>query len=115
MRADGLLDGGVVPVMKHMPGHGRTRLDTHFDLPLVEAGADILIPAGGIPMLLFSKIHDHRVGAAPVINGIPIVVKMTEMAVKLRQLTGLGVSRVSDYVKAPDHVIEEFLTHPKGL
>jgi Asp/Glu/hydantoin racemase len=84
-------------------------------LPLVEAGIDILIPAGGIPMLAFSGIADHRVGQAPVINGIPIVVKMAEMAVKLRRLTGLGVSRVSDYVKAPDHVIEEFLTHPKGL
>ena len=82
---------------------------------LVEAGCDILIPAGGIPMLAFSGIKDHRVGHAPVINGIPIVVKMAEMAVKLRQMTGLGVSRVSDYVKAPDHVIEEFLTHPKGL
>ena len=83
--------------------------------PLVDAGTDILIPAGGIPMLAFSGIKDHRVGRAPVINGIPIVVKMAEMAVKLRQMTGLGVSRVSDYVKAPDHVIEEFLAHPKGL
>lgn len=84
-------------------------------MPLVANGVDILIPAGGIPMLLFSEIHDHRVGAAPVINGIPIVVKMAEMAVKLRKLTGLGVSRVSDYVKAPDLVIAEFLAHPKGL
>jgi hypothetical protein len=29
--------------------------------------------------------------------------------------SGLGVSRTSDYVKAPPHGIEEFLTHPKGL
>ncbi len=84
-------------------------------LPLVEQGVDVLIPGGGIPMLLFSQIKDHRVGAAPVINGIPIAVKMTEVAVKLRRLTGLGVSRVSDYAKAPDHIIEEFMTHPRGL
>jgi len=84
-------------------------------LPLVEPGTDILIPAGGIPMLLFSQIHDHRVGGAPVINGIPIVVKMAEMAVKLRRLTGLGVSRTGDYVKAPDRIVEEFCAHPKGL
>ena len=84
-------------------------------LPLVGQGCDILIPAGGIPMLLFSAIHDHRVGDAPVINGIPIAVKMAEMAVKLSRLTGLGVSRTADYVKAPDHIIEEFCTHPKGL
>ena len=84
-------------------------------LPLTDQGVDALLPGGGIPMLLFSALHDHRVGDAPVINGIPIVVKMAEMAVKLRRLTGLGVSRVSDYAKAPDHVIEEFLTHPRGL
>ena len=50
-----------------------------------------------------------------MINGIPIAVKSAEMAVKLHQLTGLGVSRTSDYVKAPPEVIEEFLNHPKGL
>ena len=84
-------------------------------IPLVAQGVDILIPAGGIPMLAFSQIADHRVNGAPVINGIPIVVKMAEMAVNLRRLTGLGVSRTADYVKAPDHVIQEFLSHPKGL
>ncbi len=33
--ADGLLAGGVLPVMKHMPGHGRAAADTHLDLPTV--------------------------------------------------------------------------------
>ena len=35
--ADALLQGGVLPVMKHMPGHGRSTVDTHFDLPFVDA------------------------------------------------------------------------------
>ncbi len=35
--ADGLLAGGCLPVMKHMPGHGRSYVDTHHDLPIVEA------------------------------------------------------------------------------
>lgn len=35
--ADAMLAGGVLPVMKHMPGHGRSTLDTHFELPRVEA------------------------------------------------------------------------------
>jgi allantoin racemase len=83
--------------------------------PLVASGADVLIPGGGIPMLLFSSLHEHTVDAAPVINGLPIVVKMAEMAVKLRRLTGTGVSRVADYVKPPPEIIEEFMTHPKGL
>lgn len=35
--AEGLLDGGVLPVLKHIPGHGRTDLDSHHDLPRVTA------------------------------------------------------------------------------
>ena len=83
--------------------------------PLIQSGIDVIIPGGGIPMLLFSKFHNHNIDTAPVINGIPIAVKMAEMAVSLKRQTGQGISRTSDYVKAPDHVIEEFLTHPKGL
>ena len=37
--ADGLLDGGVLPVVKHIPGHGRAVVDSHLELPVVEAGA----------------------------------------------------------------------------
>lgn len=83
--------------------------------PLVAGGIDVLIPGGGIPMLLFAGFDNHTVDEAPVINGIPIAVKMAEMAVSLRRQTGQSVSRTGDYVKAPDHVIEEFLAHPKGL
>ena len=35
--ADGLLAGGVLPVLKHIPGHGRARADSHKELPVVEA------------------------------------------------------------------------------
>ncbi len=35
--ARGLLDGGVLPVMKHIPGHGRARADSHMELPVVDA------------------------------------------------------------------------------
>ncbi|MFN4130677.1 MAG: beta-N-acetylhexosaminidase [Paracoccaceae bacterium] len=35
--ADGLLAGGVLPVIKHLPGHGRATADTHHDLPTVTA------------------------------------------------------------------------------
>lgn len=34
--AEGLLAGGVLPVIKHIPGHGRARADSHQDLPVVE-------------------------------------------------------------------------------
>ncbi len=35
--ADGLLDGGVLPVLKHIPGHGRGTTDSHLELPRVSA------------------------------------------------------------------------------
>lgn len=41
--AEGLLAGGVLPVMKHMPGHGRATLDTHHELPRVTETADVLL------------------------------------------------------------------------
>ena len=35
--AEGLLAGGVLPVVKHIPGHGRAFADSHAELPVVEA------------------------------------------------------------------------------
>jgi len=39
---EGLLEGGVLPVIKHIPGHGRARVDSHHACPVVETGADEL-------------------------------------------------------------------------
>lgn len=39
---DGLRAGGVVGVVKHVPGHGRAMADSHVELPVVDAGADAL-------------------------------------------------------------------------
>ena len=36
---DGHLDGGVLPVIKHIPGHGRAMADSHLALPKVTASA----------------------------------------------------------------------------
>lgn len=40
--ADGMLDGGVLPVLKHVPGHGRATMDSHHDLPHVDADPEAL-------------------------------------------------------------------------
>ncbi len=39
---DGLLAGGVAPVIKHIPGHGRARVDSHLDLPVVTTPLAVL-------------------------------------------------------------------------
>lgn len=40
--AEGLLAGGVLPVIKHIPGHGRAEVDSHFELPVVTADRESL-------------------------------------------------------------------------
>ncbi len=34
--AQGLLDSGILPVIKHIPGHGRALVDSHLELPIVD-------------------------------------------------------------------------------
>lgn len=40
--ADAMLSGGVLPIMKHAPGHGRATADSHFSLPVVDASLEEL-------------------------------------------------------------------------
>ncbi len=53
------LDGGVLPVVKHMPGHGRATLDTHFDLPRVDLSLDELTETDFAP---FRALNDLPMG-----------------------------------------------------
>src|SRR5882757_2105328 len=39
---DGLEQGGILPVLKHIPGHGRATADTHYSLPVVDTPEDEL-------------------------------------------------------------------------
>jgi beta-N-acetylhexosaminidase len=47
--AQGLLDGGVLPIMKHIPGHGRARVDSHLELPRVTASLAELKASDFVP------------------------------------------------------------------
>ena len=76
--------------------------------PLIEAGAEVIIPAGGLPMLLFARESPFVIDDAPVLNGIAIVVKATEMALSLRSITNVVVSRRGTYAKALPAAISEF-------
>jgi beta-N-acetylhexosaminidase len=46
---DGFLAGGVLPVIKHLPGHGRARRDSHVGLPTIAAAAGEMARADWIP------------------------------------------------------------------
>jgi beta-N-acetylhexosaminidase len=62
--ADGLEQGGVLPVLKHIPGHGRANVDTHFRLPTVDTPRDELMrtdfaafrPLSDLPMAMTAHV-----------------------------------------------------------
>ena len=50
--AEGMLDAGVLPVMKHVPGHGRAGADSHLALPVVEAARGALEASDFVPFAM---------------------------------------------------------------
>jgi allantoin racemase len=77
--------------------------------PLVAEGAEVIIPAGGLPMLLFTRESPFVIDDAMVLSGIAVAAKATEMAIALRRLTGSVVSRRGTYAKAPASCVEEYI------
>jgi allantoin racemase len=77
--------------------------------PLVDAGAEVIIPAGGLPMLLFARECPFVVDGALILNGIAVVAKAAEMALALHRLTGAVVSRRGTYAKASAECVQEYL------
>lgn len=57
--AEGLLAGGVLPVIKHLPGHGRSLVDSHDGLPVVEASLVELENSDFVP---FKALNDVPLG-----------------------------------------------------
>jgi allantoin racemase len=78
--------------------------------PLLDRGAEVIIPAGGLPMLLFARESPFVIDGAPVLNGIAVVAKAAEMALALKAITKVVVSRRGTYAKAPAAAISEFLS-----
>jgi beta-N-acetylhexosaminidase len=52
---EGFLDGGVMPVVKHVPGHGRATADSHLDLPVVDTDRATLEATDFLP---FRRLND---------------------------------------------------------
>jgi len=77
---------------------------------LIAAGAEVIIPAGGLPMLLFARESPFVIDDALVLNGIVVLAKAAEMALALRRLTGAVVSRRGTYAKASPECVQEFLS-----
>jgi allantoin racemase len=77
---------------------------------LLDAGADVIVPAGGLPMMLFGAERGANIDGAPIVNGITLIAKTAELAIRLREQAGMfAVSRRSSYVKPPETALREFL------
>lgn len=64
---------------------------------LVERGAEVIIPAGGEFNVLLAEDGIYEMEGAPVLNGIIELVKMGELAAKLKKLTGRFTSKRLQY------------------
>jgi beta-N-acetylhexosaminidase len=97
--AEGLARGGVLPVLKHIPGHGRATADSHADLPVVDADRATLErtdfaafqPLAGLPMAMTAHV---------VFSAIDPVAPATTSATMVRQVIrgdiGFGGLLMSD-------------------
>lgn len=96
--AEGLLAGGVLPVIKHMPGHGRAFADTHKELPTVHSDLDALDAWDFAP---FKALSDMPIGMTAHIVFTAIDRKrpatQSKKAIKLiRERLGFGGLLLSD-------------------
>jgi allantoin racemase len=77
--------------------------------PLLAAGAEVLIPAGGLPALVLSRRAALEVDGAAVLNAVPVLAKHGEAAVALGRL-GLPIaSRRGTFALASGPCRDEFL------
>jgi Asp/Glu/hydantoin racemase len=77
-------------------------------LPLVEKGADIVVPAGVLPGLLLARERGLAVGHAPVVNCAAVALKSAEMWSGLHRLDGIEPSRGPSFALAPKRAIDDF-------
>ncbi|MHA1164628.1 MAG: beta-N-acetylhexosaminidase [Alphaproteobacteria bacterium] len=54
--ADTFLEGGVLPVIKHIPGHGRARADSHKALPVIDASLEELAGSDFRPFMALNDL-----------------------------------------------------------
>lgn len=54
--AEAMLAGGVLPVIKHIPGHGRGMMDSHHELPRVDASRSELLSSDFVPFKALNEL-----------------------------------------------------------
>jgi beta-N-acetylhexosaminidase len=100
---EGLLAGGVLPVMKHIPGHGRARVDSHRELPVVDADAELLAATDFAPFRALAELPQGAMWAmtahvvyAAIDGGRPATLSPAVIDGVIRGAMGFGGVLVSD-------------------
>jgi len=99
--AEGLAAGGVLPVVKHIPGHGRATADSHHRLPVVETvAADLeqtdfaaFRPLADLPMAMTAHVVFSAIDAAQ-----PVTTSATMIQQVIRNGIGFQGLLMSDDV-----------------
>ena len=79
-------------------------------MPMVESGADVIVPAGILPGLLIGGEPGYTVGGAPVVNCAAVALKYAEMWVQLRGLSNLEPNRGACFTQSNDRAKQDFRT-----
>ena len=61
--AESLLAGGITPIIKHLPGHGRANVDSHLDLPVIKASLAELEKTDFVPFKALSAHFGDKIWA----------------------------------------------------
>lgn len=79
-------------------------------MPMVEDGADVIVPAGVLPGLLIGGERGFMVGTAPVVNCAAVALKSAEMWVQLHGLSGVEPNRGTSFALANQRAKKDFQT-----
>lgn len=84
--AQGLMDSGVIPIIKHIPGHGRALVDSHKELPIVKTDLETLEKSD---FLVFKKL-----------SGLPVAMTAHVIYEALDRNDPISISKPSiDYIR----------------
>ncbi|MFC1947893.1 aspartate/glutamate racemase family protein [Chloroflexota bacterium] len=91
------------PALKNTQLQGFTKVARNA----IKEGSEVIIPIGGIASLVLAKSGVNQIDGVPVLDTISIVIKMTEMMVRLGNITGTFVSRRLSFASPPNDILKE--------
>ncbi len=77
--------------------------------PLIDDGVEVIVPAGGLPMLLFGQQTGTAPDGVAILNGLPVAMEAAQSAVRLRANYGIAPARVGTYRPPTVNALDQLL------